>query len=321
MMKKNKQKTRAITIFFPLILFFVTGCAVLTTSQVKEVEKFAKASKGYSELPGTLAESYGVLVRNTKLLNVTRKEFGKIDNQGGVDTSESSDSWKTILAAYKDEMDFSAAGKQMDAALSVLQVYSDLLTTLVSDDFTDALSDSAEELGNSLDDATEKYNEKYKKDDPLEKVGGFIAMGVRSAGGLYIRIKQASILKLTLKEANPLIVDLMDEVKNISTQKIKPSLINVEKNYIERAFKSVANNNKKIDVSTVLFVYENLYKTRQSIILSDQIDHAAETYKKAHIDLVEKTRTRKKIKEAIKQIEALSKEVNAANKVKKEVNK
>lgn len=320
-MRSIKSQTITFIFIFLLFPFLFTGCTVLTTSQIKEVEKFAKASQGYSELPGALVQSYGVLIRNNKLLSVTRKEFGQIDRQGGIDTSEANDALETIQSAYKDETDFTAAGKQMDAALSLLQIYSDLMTSLVSDNFTDALSDSAEKLGKSLDKATDEYNDKYKKDLPLKKVGGIIAMGVRSAGGLYIRQKQASILKKTIKEANPLIIGLMDEVQIIASKKLKPSLVNYEKNYIGKEFKSVANNKKEIDISTVLFVYDNIYKARQSIILSDQISKAAENYKNAHMDLVKNTRTRKTLKEAIKQIEALSKEVKAANKVKKDVNK
>ena len=320
-MRSIKSQRRAFIFIFFLFPFLSIGCAVLTTSQVKEVEKFAKASQGYSELPGALAQSYGVLIRNKKLLSVTRKEFGQRDKQGGIDTSEAKDALETIQSAYKDETDFAAAGKEMDAALSVLKIYSDLLTCLVSDNFTDALNDSAEKLGKSLDKATDEYNDKYKKDVPLKKVGGIIAMGVRSAGGLYIRQKQASILKKTIKEANPLIIGLMDEIQIIASEKLKPSLMNYEKNHIGKEFKSVANNKKQVDISTVLFVYDNIYKARQSIIFSDQISKAAENYKNAHMDLVKNTRTRKTLKEAIKQIEALSKEVKAANKVKKDVNR
>jgi hypothetical protein len=303
-----------IVLFFGLLF---TGCAVLTTSQVKEVEKFVKASQSYSELPGALAKSYGVLIRNNKLLSLTRQEFGQKNKQGGIDSAKANDAWKTVQSAYKDEAEFEAAGKQMDAALSVLKTYSDLLTSLVSDNFTDALSESAEKLGKSLDRATDDYNNKYNSDNPIKKVGGIIAMGVRSVGGIYIRQKQASILKMTIKEANPLIINLMNEVKKIASEQLRPSFENYEKNYIGKEFVSVANKKKRIDISTVAFVYDNLYKTRQSIILCDHISIAAENYKNAHDELVKNTRTRKTLKEAIGQIESLSNEVKAANQVKK----
>jgi len=316
-MRPTKLQNRAFIFIFLLFPFLFTCCAALTASQIKEVGKFAKASQGYSELPGALAGSYGVLIRNNKLLSVTREEFGQIDKQGGIDTSEANDALETIQSAYKDEMDFTAVGKQMDAALSVLQIYSDLLTSLVSDNFAEALSESAEKLGKSLDKAIDEYNDKYKKDAPLKKVGGIIG----SAGGLYRRHKQASILKNIIKEADPLVIGLMDEIQIIASEKLKPSFVNYEDNYIGKEFKSVANNKKQVDISTVVFVYDNLYKARQSIILADRISKAAEHYKNAHMDLVKNTRTRKKLKEAIKQIEALSKEVKAANEVKNDINK
>lgn len=48
-------------------------------------------------------------------------------------------------------------------------------------------------------------------------------MGIRSAGGIYIRAKQAAILKNTVKEANPMVGDLMDEVQIIASKKLKPA--------------------------------------------------------------------------------------------------
>jgi len=318
---KHKCTTTFPLVFILFLILSVIGCAVLTESQVKEVGKFAKASESYSGLPGTLAKSYGELVRNSDLLIVTRKEFGQISKNGRIDTSAANDAWDSIRDAYKDETEFEEAGKRMDAALLILEKYSDLLTSLVSGDSTEALSGSAKAFGKSLDEATDTYNERYRVDEPLKMIGGTIAMAVRSAGGLYIRAKQASILKETLKDADPLIAGLMDEVKLIALKKIKPSLQNYEDNYLQNDFKSLANNKKNLDVSAVLFVYDNLYKTRQTIILADKVAKAAETYKKAHAELVENTRTKMTLKEAISQVQALAAEVGAANKVKDEVNK
>ena len=86
-------------------------------------------------------------------------------------------------------------------------------------------------------------------------------------------------------------------------------------------FKSLANNKKELDISSVSFVYHSLYKTRQTIILADKVANAAETYKKAHAELVENTRIKMTLKEAISQVQELAEEVSAANKVKDEVNK
>lgn len=320
-MRSNKPK-HLTTFFLVLILFlllFVSGCAVLTDSQVKEVGKFAKASESYSELPGTLAKSYGERLRNSDLLNVARKEFGQADKYGRIDTTAANDAWDSLRDAYRDETELEAAGKRMDAALLILKDYSELLTSLVSGNSTDALNGSAEAFGKSLDDATEAYNQKYRADNPLKKAGGMIAMAVRSAGGLYIRAKQALILKDTMKHADPLIAGLMGEVQLIASELFKPSLQNYEDNYLQNDFKILANNNKILDLSAISFVYDNLYKTRQTIILADKVANAAETYRKAHAELVENTRTKMTLNEAISQVQALAVEVSAANKVKDEV--
>ena len=124
-----------------------------------------------------------------------------------------------------------------------------------------------------------------------------------------------------MKDADPLIAGLMDEVKLIALKGIKPSLQNYEDNYLQTDFKSLANNKKELEISAVSFVYNSLYKTRQTIILADKVANAAETYKRAHAELVENTRTKITLKKAISQVQALAEEVSAANKVKDEVNK
>ena len=285
-----------------------TGCAVLTDSQVNEVAKFAKASQNYSELPGTLAESYGILLRNRYLLRIT------------INASEADKAWNTIKKSYSYQEQYKDSGERMDAALLILKTYSNILSTLVSDEFTDELSKSAANLGESLDDAINEYKGKYKPKYDLKEVGGIIAAGIRAAGGIYIRNKQTEMLKVTLEDANPLVIGLMDEVKYIASTVITFSLIENEED-LGSSFKSSIRKNGTTDISTIIFVYDNYNKAKQTSILSQQISSAAETYKQAHIALVENTRTKKTLKEAIAQIKALSEEIKEANKVKKEVGK
>ena len=53
----------------------------------------------------------------------------------------------------------------------------------------------------------------------MKEVGGLIAQVVRGAGGIYIRHRQFVILRDTLKDADPLISDLMPEVRDIAPMK------------------------------------------------------------------------------------------------------
>ena len=163
----------------------LTACAALTSSQIGEVKKFAVASEAYSALPGSLAQSYGILLRDNKLLSLSRYEYGT-DTGSGVDTTKANQAWDSITGAYALEQGFDAAGKRLDAALKVLKDYSGLLTLLVSDQYSDALGQSAVDLGKAIDGATDAYNKQFKPANPLSKVGGDVGQVVRAAGGVYL---------------------------------------------------------------------------------------------------------------------------------------
>jgi hypothetical protein len=294
-----------------------TGCtAVLTESQVREVRRFAEATQGYTELPGTLATSYGVLQRNYQLLAITREQYGQRDPQGRVDTAKANEAWQRLQRAYQLEHQFDDAGRRMDAALGVLRGYSAILGQLVSDEYTDALGARAAKLGQSLDKATEAFNTRFP-DRRLDLVGSKIALAVRAAGGIYIRHRQAEILKRSVAEAHPLVQRLMDVVKDVALREVVPALKNYETNFLEAEFKAVANNTGRLDMGTVAAMYENLTAARTAQQLAERVARAAEAYSAAHRRLVDQTRVRLELQALIEEIETLKDEVNAGKAVKK----
>ena len=58
-----------------VMLLLSTGCAVLTKSQVKEVQAFAVVAKEYGALPGDPIRVYGEAVRSDRILSVATRDF------------------------------------------------------------------------------------------------------------------------------------------------------------------------------------------------------------------------------------------------------
>jgi hypothetical protein len=311
---------RSAYLCIALAAALLSSCAALTSSQVGEVQKFAAASEEYSALPGSLAQSYGILLRNNKLLSLSRYEYGT-DTGSGIDTTKANQAWDTITGAYALEQGFDAAGRRMDAALKVLKDYSSLLTLLVSDQYSDALGQSAVDLGKAIDGATDAYNKQFRAANPLSKVGGDVGQAVRAAGGVYLKHRQAVILKETIGIADPLIQGLMAEVKDVALNSFKPDFLNYESNFLAPTFESVANNNHRVAPSTVSAVYDDLVRTRAGVALCDEIASGAQAYATAHHALLEQTRSRLELKEAIGEIQALGREVSAAKKTKAAIGK
>jgi hypothetical protein len=306
--------------FYWILLLGLTGCAVLTSSQVREVKNFAKVTEDFVSLPAALPRSYGALLRDNKLLAISRYEFGVRDDQGRVDTARANQAWADMKEAYNLEMEFGAAGKRLDGALEVFRLYAQILTTLVSDEYGAELEESAVRLGNSLDAATDAYNKEYRRGQPLKKAGSQIGEAVRAMGGMYFRQRQIAILRQTVERAAPLIDDLTMEIEDIALQQFKPAFANYEENYLGKEFRSVANNNGRVSVNTVMTVYEDLKSARTAAVFADEVAQTARTYALAHRRLAEKTRSRRDLKEAIEEIQTLQKEIAAAAKVKEKMN-
>jgi hypothetical protein len=303
-----------------LFLLGLTGCAVLTSSQVREVGNFSKATKEFITLPAALPKTYGILLRDNVLLAVSRHEYGAPDDRRKVDTSRANQAWEDVKTAYNLETEFGEAGKRLDGALEVLRLYAEILSALVSDQSGAALEESAVHLGNSLDAATEAYNREYRRDRPMKKAGTQVAEALRAMGGIYFRQKQIAVLRETVEDAAPLIEDLMAEIEDIASQQFKPAFINYEENYLGKEFRSVAISNRRVSVTTVMIVYEDLRRARRGAALADQIAQAARTYNLAHRSLVAKTRSRRDLKKAIEEIQTLKKEIDAARNVKEKMN-
>lgn len=299
-----------------LVLLGAAGCAVLTSSQVKEVQSFAKTSEEYTELPGSLAKAYGAMLRDKKLLTVASREFGQKDASGGIDTTAANGAWSDIKDAYEQEQRLDEVGKQMDAALAVLDDYSQLLTRITSSEYTDELDASTTKLGEKLDDATKEFNNTYKQGNPLDLIGGNIGWAIRTAGGIFIRHKQYEILRDVTKTADPLVAGLMSAVEDIASNKMQAAFVNYEENFLGREFKSVANNSHRLEMGTVSFVYDDLARAKAGRDLAGRVATAARTYRDAHRRLVETTRIRMDLKQAIEEIQALKKEVDAGKKIK-----
>lgn len=315
------RRARAFFVFLTATACFIwiSGCSVLTTSQINEVRQFIKASDEYNELPGSLAQSYGILQRNNTLLEISGMEFGLVDEKGGVETDNAKRAWNDIKKAYKVEQEYQSTGQQMNEALTILKTYSQLLAMLVSDDYTDKLSKNVEGMGKSIDEAVNSYNNKFRTSNPLRSPGGDLAGLIRGVGGIYIRNQQEKILQDILSKADPLVKDLMSEVENIALKKMKPSFVNYEDNVLGKSLKSVANSKGDLQVGTIIFVYDNLSRVRQGIDLSDRIARAAHTYMVAHEKLIQNTRTRMNLNYAIAEIEALKKEVEAAKDIREKI--
>lgn len=317
---------RLILILLATVAVFLPGCTgVLTSSQVKEVATFADSAKAYVAFPGAVIRSHGQLRASQKILQATTFTNGdaalrQVD--GAVD--------------IRRELDQRATAA--DSALGVLNDYATLLVALTADTYTNDLQGSAETLGSSIDSGIARYNDLRKTN--LESFGAIVAAGVRGAGGIYIRHKQAEALKKAVISADPVVDAMISEVENLlalylSPDDLKdlkltitgsgtpPEQLNLIRNVatdLRDTYKRIADNSGgKQCVEAALLTADSLTSADNTIQLAVKALQAAETYRLAHRKLAENVTQRQWLRNSIDQVKALAVEVNAANKTKKKI--
>lgn len=290
-----------------LAITLLSGCAVLTPSQVKEVERFAQATQGYGALPGAVISMYGEGAEENRLLAVTGYTF-----RPGEKTADQA--LQDMKSARQRRQEFTAAAKRADEALEILNIYAAALTILTSDDFTASLDESATAVGKSLDRAISVYNDSYDK--KFSMIGSAAAQVVRGAGGIYLRYKQTVLLKEYVERADPVIEVLTKDVEDIIQDKVSPNLKDLTAR-VEREFINSANHHVRLDLSTVVRINQIFYRLEGAEGLAGAAVSSAKRYREAHRALKEALKKKQDLKGVIEQITVLAEEVKAARKLKK----
>ncbi|MSU33756.1 MAG: hypothetical protein EXS36_01315 [Pedosphaera sp.] len=291
------------------------SCAVITKSQRAEVAAFAKVASNYGTLPGEPIRSYGHATRFDRLLNVSAHDFQS--------ESARTNAWAEIAKAIETDKKFDEAARQADAALDVLDQYVEILTLLSSDEFTDALDKSAKELGASVDKGIKSYNQTFlvpKGQKELAPVGATVAAAVQGAGGIYIRYRQAKLLKNAVVTANPVVAALTHNIAGLMRDKVKPYLTQANER-LGDDFKNAARQAKDLPFGTIQEVAFQVERSQNAFQLAEAAAKASESLAASHKKLAAELTSRKSIEDRIQEIQALADEIKAAQKLQKALSK
>ncbi len=291
------------------------GCAVLTQSQIDEVNRFATATKQYDALPGEPIRQYWGFTKTNKLLELAGSKI--------TSTEDAETSWGKLSKAITQESEFAKQGAEADHTLEVLTKYADGLHALISQDSLDELDKSATAFGTSFDKAVSQYNKVVRQangQSNLKLVGASVAGGIRAAGGVFIRTKQAAYLRGFIKEAAPIIeanttatVALMDKMHGY--------LDIQQRQRLETNFKVLSVREKVLAPETVALFGDTLAKINAADELCNKTKAAAEAYAVAHTKLVSMVDARQDLKSDIEEITVLIDQIKAGLKTKKALEK
>jgi hypothetical protein len=303
-----------LSLLLPLAAL-LPGCAVITKSQRAEVAAFAKVASNYGTLPGDPIRSYGHATRFDRLLNVSARDFQS--------ESARTNAWAEIAKAIEVDKKFGDAARQADAALDVLDQYAEILTLLSSDEFTDALDKSAKELGASVDKGIKSYNKAFlipKGQKELAPIGATVAAAVRGAGGIYIRYRQAKLLKNAVVTADPVVTALSLDITALMRDKVKPYLTQANER-LGDDFKNAARQARDLPLGTIQEVALQVERTQNGFHLAEAAAKASESLAAGHKKLAVELTSRRSIKDRIQEIQVLADEIKAAQKLQKALSK
>lgn len=304
LIKYSRPKLQSIFYILTISqIYFLSSCAVLTKSQVKEIEKFSKATQEYTELPGNVILGFSKIRQTERLFDA----YGIKDGELAVAQIES---------VVRLERTMNKFSKQADASLQILNNFSVLLQNLSADKFTEELQRESETVAKNLDKAIKEYNEQIKPTTDLPELGGYVAAAVRGIGGLYIRRQQTIILRKTIKDTEPVIEEISaSNIKLLESFRSNEilSIGNAQKE-LDNAFKSISYPRPY----SLIVAYSNL-KIRV-IYLNELVNNsinATKNLKTAFLRLRDGIQYKRDLKSYLEEIETYKNEVDAARKIMK----
>jgi len=298
-------------ILLPLAISLTfTRCAVLTDSQVKNINAFAATAKDYCAYPSAVMDQRAGLHLHMELVGTSHfTDADEIDR--GVDRARK---------RYEAAMALSA---RFDLSLRLIQQYAGLLTKLSSDHYITDLNAPTTSLGENLGNLVATYNTKVKDTLPAD-LGTNISKVILLVGKVLTRHRQTAALKEFVLAADTMVqvttgnlITVLEKESFMNAQgnsfpTLQALLAEEKKNFIAIYRSTVFSQPAKIDYNSVKWYYDELLAYDNTELLRQGVVQAAKSLAQAHRELARNVREKKDLKEIIQQTQQLITDVQAA---------
>ncbi|MBN9382027.1 MAG: hypothetical protein J0H74_14765 [Chitinophagaceae bacterium] len=295
-----------------VIILSLSGCAVLTDSQVKNINAFAAAAKSYSAFPSAVARQRAEFHLHSEITVVSQSQFADAD-----------DIARRMDSARKSYNNMIQLSEKFDLSLQLLQQYAGLLTRLSSDHYITDLNAPTTSLGENLSSLVATYNKKVKDTLP-SSLGTSISKIILMAGRVLTRHRQTSALKEFVLAADTLVqvtarnlVSVLDgETFTDAAGRPLPSLktlLSLEKEFFIQSYKrSVLSDSSRTSYWSIKFYYDELTAYDNTEALRQGVVQAAKSLALAHAELAKNVKQKKELKDIIGQTQQLITDVQTA---------
>jgi len=300
----------------PIALFAsltLSGCAVLTDSQVKNINAFAATAKSYGAFPSAVFRQRADFHLHSELVVASQfTDPDAIDHR--LDAARKS---------YNSAIQMSPA---FDLSLQLIQQYAGLLTKLSSDHYITDLNAPTTSLGENLSSLVTIYNSKVRDTLP-SSLASNISKVVLLIGKTLTKHKQTAALKEFVLAADTLVqvttrnlITVLDgesftDAKG-NTFPTLQSLLATERDFFIQSYRrAVLGDNSKINYESIKFYYDELTAYDNTELARQGIVQAAKGLAKAHSALAVNVREKKDLKDIIAQTQQMITEVQSVGNI------
>ncbi|MES2063530.1 MAG: hypothetical protein V4456_16500 [Bacteroidota bacterium] len=182
-----------------LAIMCLSACASLSKSQLNEVNGFGRLTKNFSAYPSKVVSSYNQAHQQIELYRAN-----------SLPTPDAH--FEAILQANRFKQKSDLITPKIDLSLQIINQYAQALIALTADQHVAALDTASTGLGKHIEGLVDQYNA-LETEHPLPSgAGGVIGKLVSFGGGVYIRARQAKIVRQLVPEADPVIGILCDRL-------------------------------------------------------------------------------------------------------------
>jgi methyl-accepting chemotaxis protein len=278
-------------------LLVLTSCASLTKTQVASVHKYAQLLETNADYPGIIIKEYISIEYDIQKLNTGT--FSALEVNAKM--------WNS----FKGKSNALKAANKADLGMKIIDEYASALNKLSSKELYEDISGSSGKLGTNIDSLINKFNSINDRAIPLG-TGKLITKTLTQFGQGYVKNKQANELKQYILEGDLLVSVTTSCIQNnldsLILRQWIPGLITDLKIRQENLLQ---NLNPKGDYTAY---YATEFNKEVAILigrigqleqLTKQTIASVNKLGKAHKELLENIKERKKIKEVLKETQDL----------------
>ena len=299
----NTQRPVRIIAFLAagILLSGLTGCTVLSDSQIKNINVFAVTASSYTSYPSEVFKKRAELhLRNELIETLSFPDFDHLDKR--VDKAKNQ---------YNTDI---ATSAKFDRSIQLLAQYAGLLVELSSDKFTKDLSGSATSLGNNLTGLVGSFNATVPVADTLPTaMGSEISNVLLAAGRRLVRSKQAKELQKFVPMGDKLVQKTVQNLVE-ALDSLQPVLDQEKKDFVQN-YKNVLFSTGTHSYDSVRQYYDAKVDFENTEALRQKCISTAKQLAAAHTALAKSIGEKKDLQGIITETQGLVTDFQDLNKI------